>query len=246
MAANRTDRLAFMSLATDEWLADTAHLSIAQCGLLIRAYCHAWRRGGTLPQMQEGALARLLNVTQDELASNWPAISEWFDVTSHGDGATIPKLLPELEWAREQREKKRKGAKMTNEGRRQEKPEQSHSGSQSVSQSAPHSVSQSVSPSSSSASSSLSKSSTAPVYMSSSSESETRARVREGGYGSIRKEIRSLLLDGKSTVKEIARVVGTRENEVYEVRKQLIEDGRLLPDGRPLPDPSKLNGQRPS
>jgi uncharacterized protein YdaU (DUF1376 family) len=84
----------WMPLYIEKFLADTAHLTAAQCGALINLLCAMWRSDdGTLPDDAE-MLTRISKVHPPHWNRTWKAIKSLFDID--GDRVTNPDLQREL------------------------------------------------------------------------------------------------------------------------------------------------------
>ena len=84
----------WMLVYVEKFLADTAHLTAAQCGALINLLCAMWRSDdGTLPDDAE-MLTRISKVHPPHWNRTWKAIKSLFDID--GDRVTSTALQAEL------------------------------------------------------------------------------------------------------------------------------------------------------
>lgn len=232
------DDLPFMSLPVAQWLADSVELTAEETGVLIRAYCHAWRRGGYLPA-NAAVVARMLGIAE----TDWPRIravlARWIKTHPDGGGFVIPEVREEYARAIALRDAKRRGAHTANSNRWKGKSDSgSQSASHSGSQSASHSDSDSVSPSYSSSSSSLSPSPSRSVHVyASESVPEARARastatekLKPGQLGPKALEAVRLLLEGVDP-ETVKKRTGASKTVVYRERDRLRNSGKLRRPG---------------
>lgn len=135
------DELPFMSFAVDKWLTDTSHLTDQEYATLHRLICHAWRRGGMLPN-DAAALGRMVGASSEQLTQIAGAFTQWLEKSADGRSLIAPEVQRERQRALELRDKKRAGGI---KGNRKRWGNKSHTDSDSDSHSDSHTDSDSVS-----------------------------------------------------------------------------------------------------
>lgn len=119
--AEEDDELPFMTIFPSDALAETSDLEVGETGVYFKLRFSMWSKGGSLA-FDPSRLARTVGVDAATFDKVWDVIGPFFH---QADGRIWHKRdAAEMVRAREQREKRRKGASLTNAQRRAERDAQ--------------------------------------------------------------------------------------------------------------------------